>query len=222
VNLTRIPMTSLRHLLLSAFALAALAGCGGSDQPAEEEGGVLSTLNRLNDVREAAGSLEERANAMAEQGPAEPVDFRRLRDLLPAEALGFAQSDAEGSKDGAMGFSISKASATYAGDEVSTSLAVSDLGGAQFAMMMGLAWTMAEIDRESSTGFERTMTFEGYPGFADYDSENRSGKIQVLVADRFLVEASGRGVSYEQIEELARTIDLGTLDGWKDEGRQAS
>jgi hypothetical protein len=211
-----------RLSLLASLCVFVLVGCGGgTDEPAEE-GGVLSTLNRLNDVREAASSLEDRANEMAERGPAEPVDFRQLRELLPAEALGFEQSEAEGSKDGAMGFSVSKATATYAGGDSNTELTITDLGGAQFAMMMGLAWTMADIDHESDTSFERTARFDDYPGYVEYDSESRTGKIQILVADRFLIEASGSGVSFEQLEELVGTVNKRTLDGWKDEGRAES
>lgn len=212
---------TIRPIALATLAtlFLVLPGCGGGGDAEPKEEGVFG---RLSDMAEAASTLEEKANQFAEEGPTEPIDFRQLRDLLPAEALGFAQSDAAGSKDGAMGFSVSKASAKYTNDETNAELALTDLGGAQFAMMMGLAWTMAAIDRETATGFERTQKFDDQPGYAEYDSERRSGKIQILVAERFLIEASGNGVTFEQLEELAGTINKGKLDSWKDEGRGAN
>jgi len=126
----------------------------------------------------------------------------------------------EGSKDGAMGFTISQASGTYSdGADASATVTVRDMGGIQMAMMLGLAWTMAEIDRESGTKIERTMEYEGYPAYLEFDSDGGRGSLQVLVADRFVVEAKGNGLTANQLEELVESVGLNTLEGWRDEGR---
>ena len=207
--------------VLSALALS-LAACGG-DEPVEEEGGLLSSLKQVNEVRKSAGATQERLEEMEDQGalePADPVDFRRLRELLPETAAGLDRGDAEGSKEGAMGFTISKASASYSDSaDASATVTVTDMGGVQFAMMMGLAWTMTEIDRESGTKIERTLEFDGYPAYLEYNSDGGRGSLQVLVADRFAVQAEGRGLDADQLEALVESVGLGTLEDWRDEGR---
>ncbi|GAB5537738.1 MAG: hypothetical protein Rubg2KO_39870 [Rubricoccaceae bacterium] len=216
--------TPFRLSVLAALVLA-LAACGGGDDaaPEEEEGGLMGALSQANQVRESVNNMQEQMERMEEQGslePADPVDFRQLRDLLQESVAGLDRGETEGSKDGAMGFTISKASASYAdGADASATVTVTDMGGIQMAMMFGLAWTMAEIDRESGTKIERTMEYEGYPAYLEFDSDGGRGSLQVLVADRFVVEATGNGLTEDQLEELVQSVGLNTLEGWRDEGR---
>ena len=208
---------------LALALLLPLAACGGDDAP-DEEGGLFSTLEQANALRETAGNVQERVEELAEdaeRGPAETVDFRRIRELLPERAAGLERTALEGSKNGAAGFTVSQAEGAYAADPASATLTVSDLGGAGMAIMMAAAWTMAEVDQETDTSFERTAEVEGYPGYESYDTERERGEVQLLVADRFLVKASGSSVPYETLRELAAAVDLGALESWKDEGRPA-
>ena len=212
-------MTRSLPLLLAFLTLAA---CGGDESP-DAEGGLLSTLEQANDLRKTAGSLQERLEQAAEQaerGPAETVDFRRLRGLLPEAAVGMTRTGQEGSKNGASGFTISQAEGTYADSTGggSATLAVSDLGGAGVAIMMAAAWTMAEIDQETDTSFERTTEIGGHPGYESYDRESRSGDVQILVADRFLVKAEGSGLEADALRDLVTSVDLRELASWRDEG----
>lgn len=219
----------LRFTLVLALALP-LAACGGDDAP-EEEGGLFSTLEQANSLRETAGAMQGRLEEIAEdaeRGPAETVDFRRIRELLPESAAGLERTAMEGSKNGAAGFTVSQAEGVYAasGSEsgagsASATLTVSDLGGAGMAIMMAAAWTLAEVDQETDTSFERTIEIEGYPGYESYDAERESGEVQLLVADRFLVKTSGSSVPHETLRALATSVDLDRLEAWKDEGRPA-
>ena len=215
---------TLRILLLATLAPLALslAACGG-DEPVEEDGGLLSTLKQANQVRKSAGAMQEKFEEMEANGtlePADPVDFRRLREFLPESVAGLDRGEVSGSKDGAMGYTVSQASADYGdGADASATLQVQDMGGVQLAMMMGLAWTMAEIDRESGTKIERTLAFEGDPAYLEYDSDGGRGSLQVLVADRFVVSAEGRGLEADQLEALVQSVGLDRLDGLRDEGR---
>lgn len=217
-----------RPLRLSVLAtmVLALAACGGGDdasESAEEEGGLIGALTQANEARKTVNNMQERLEQLEEQGamePADPVDFRRLRDLLPASVAGLDQGETEGSKEGAMGYTVSKASADYSdGAEANATVTVSDMGGIQMAMMMGLAWTMVEKDSETGTKIERTMEYEGYPAYLQFDSDGGRGSLQVLVADRFVVEANGTGLTVAQLEALVDGVGLGTLEGWRDEGR---
>lgn len=207
---------TIAALALVAFALA---GCGGSsdDYGGEvEDTGEPGLFGRAQEMAAAVEKMEETAN----QGPAEPVDFRRLRDLLPESVAGLERTNVEGSKQGTMGFSVSEASAAYEGDDASLSVKVTDMGAVPALGMMGLGWTMADVDRETQTGYEKTVRLGESKGYRKYDSDARRGEFSLVVADRFLVAVTGRGVDDADLEAALRAVDLGALDGMRDEGRQ--
>ena len=206
---------------LALALLFGLAACGGDESP-DEEGGLFSTLEDVNSLRKRGEAMQgrlEQAAADAEKGPAETVDFRRLRDLLPETAASLTRTAQEGSKNGAAGFTVSQAEGTYESGDASATLAVSDLGGTGVAIMMAAAWTMTEIDQETDTSFERTTEIAGYPAYESFDTERRRGEMQLLVADRFLVKAAGSNVDPDVLRDLAQSVDLEQLADWRDEGR---
>jgi hypothetical protein len=214
-------------LLVSALVLLPLAGCGGgADEPAADEG-PLSGLQRMGEAAERMGeAAEEMERAQREGGtPAEPVDFRRLREMMPEEVAGLPRTNVEGAREGFSGMNVAHATARYEGPADAdgrtpyVELKVTDLGGVAMAAMMGAAWTMAEVDRESDRDYERTTRLDGHPAFEKYDRQDRSGDFQVLVADRFLVQATGAGVADDQLRDAVRAVDLGRLEGMRDEGR---
>ena len=206
----------MRLALLLALALP-LAACG-SDDPADdaiEETGEPGIFGRVGEMQEAVEQMQE----AAERTPAEPVNFRTLRDLLPAEAAGLAQGETEGSTDGAMGFSISQVEAVYGEGDRRIDIGVMDYGAIPSMAMMGLGWTMADLDRESGSTYERTVEMGGRRGYRSYDSDAQSGEFSLIVADRFHVEVTGTGVTDDDLEAALRAVDLAGLEALRDEGR---
>lgn len=212
-------MLSVRAAAVTVFVFA-LAGCGGSDEP--EEPGLLTQARQMGQAAQGLQRMGEQMEAESKRPPAEPVDFRRLKEMLPETAAGLPRTNAEGARQGMGGMDVSNATGTYGdGADASVTLTVSDMGGIQGAAMMGAMWTMVTIDRETDTETERTHEIGGFPGYEKYNSEQQAGEMQAVVANRFLVKAEGRGVSAEQIQSAFETVDLGALDGMKDEGRPA-
>jgi hypothetical protein len=221
-------MTRLSRLLALALVLP-LAACGGGDdgEPVADDG-PLGQLQRMGEAAEQMGeAAEEMQQAQAEgRPPAEPVDFRRLRDLLPETAGGLPRQNAEGQRSGMGEMIFSEATGTYAAAEAGAdgmtptiTLKVTDLGGLPSAAMFGAAWTLASIDRESDRDFERTTRLDGHPAYEKYDRQDRGGDFQVFVAERFVVQAQGTAVSDDQMREALRGVDFDALDGMRDEGR---
>ena len=215
----------MRHLpLLAALALVAapLAGCGGSDDDyggEVEDTGEPGLFGRAQEMAAAVEQMEEKAN----QAPAEPVDFRRLRDLLPESlSSGLERTNIEGAKQGSMGFSVSEASADYAepDGDASVEVKVTDMGAVPAMGMMGAAWTMTDVDRETATGYEKTVRLGESKGYRKYDADSRRGEFSLVVADRFLVNVTGSGVDDDQLEAALRAVDLSALAAMRDDGRQ--
>ena len=212
------PLASLALVGLLALPLSACGGGGDNDFDGEvEETGQPGVLGRAQEMRDAV----EQMQASAERPPADPVNFRVLRDLLPASLDGMEQTNIEGATEGAMGFSVSSAEATYEGPDGASEvdIKITDLGAMPSLGMMGLGWTMGDVDRETSSGYERTVTFGGNRGYRKYNSDARDGEFSLVVAERFLVAVEGDGVDDAQLEAALRAVDLSALAGMRDEGR---
>jgi hypothetical protein len=223
-------MNRSARALAFAATFVLLAGCGtpGTDGDAVENDD--SPLGQLQRMGEAASQMAEAAEDMAGnngegQPPAEPIDFRRLQELLPENVVGIARSGMEGERSGAMGMTVSQATGTYEGEANAEGVAprltvkIADLGGIGAAAMFGAAWTMASIDRESERDYERTTEINDQPAYIKYDRESHYGNFQAFVAGRFLVEVDGSNVSDEQLRDALTSVDFRRLEGMKDEGR---
>ena len=151
------------------------------------------------------------------KGAVEPVDFRELKALLP-EALGaLKRGEATGEKTGAMGIKVSNAEATYsAGDEARIKLKIVDMGSMSgFAGMAGAAWTMVDIDRETSTGYEKTSTVAGRKTYEKWNKDGKHGEVNMVVASRFMIEIRGDGVEIKDLKQAAAALDYGKLEALK-------
>lgn len=209
---------------LACGVLFPLAACGSGDGPTADDG-PLGTARRMGEAAEQMGEAAEQMGEGAQNGTTvEPVDFRRLREMLPEEVVGLARTDLSGERQGFGGMTVSQAKGVYEGpgadgNAARLELQVADLGGVGMAAMFGAAWTMASVDRESDRDYERTVRVDGNPGYEKYDTVDHTGDFQVLVADRFLVQAQGTGLTDDQLREALRVVDFDRLEGMRDEGR---
>jgi len=187
----------LAVLIATLTPVLALAQPGGEQSPANME-----------DMMKAMGAIMSGGtNAAA------VVDFRELKALLPAALDGMKRTNASGEKSGAMGMTVAFAEGTYEADAGgSITIKISDNGGlGGFMAFAQASWAASEIDRESDTGFERTTTYGQNKAHEEYDNSGKSGKVEILVAGRFMVEASGNDIAWEAIQAAAKKVDTAKL-----------
>lgn len=190
-------------------------------------GGVLVLMAATGGLRaEDAPDMQQLMEAMtammsggASNEAAAVVNFRELKALLPNELPGMKRTKAEGAKNRAMGMTVVTAEAEYQGEDGGEiGITLSDLGGLSgLGAMAQAGWAMAEIDRETETGFERTSQINGHKAMESYDTQDREGGIRLMVADRFTVEIEGRGVPFETIRSVLDRLDLDRLAQLKPE-----
>ncbi len=210
--------------ILLALLLTAWTGCGGGgeqDQEAAPQENAGTPDPGDADTPQSMGeAMEQLGKAFGGGEGAEPIDFRKLKDLLPEDLPGMKRTNAEGQKSGAMGIKVSQAEATYEGDDGRITITIVDMGTLKGAAMLGYAWLMADIDRESDTGYERTTKYKGYPAFEKMEryGDEENYEMQVVVGERFIVSIDGDNVSKKQAETARDRVDYGKLDGMKNEG----
>lgn len=205
-----------RFLIL--LATTVLVGCGLGDK-AEQVRQMAEAAEEALKSGDTAGAL----GAFLGGGePVQPVDFRRLKELLPERLGDLPREEATGERSRMMGIGTSKAQATYRteGSNANMNLSIVDFGSMRAITMMGLGWAMVDIDNESESGFERTVKHEGYPAYVKYNHSGRSsnGQMSVIVEERFVVTVNGYNVDAEAIEEAWTQIDLDHLADMKDVG----
>jgi len=81
--------------------------------------------------------------------------------------------------------------------------------------MAHASWTAVDMDSESDTGYEKTMTFKGYKAMEKYDNEDRSGEMNIFVAQRFSVQIEVSGADAKLLQQTAGLLDLKKLETLK-------
>ena len=214
----------------SSPAGAMLGGLAGKDgekrmeemtRKMEEASKNMEAAQKSGDSAAAAAAAGETLGALFSGGQkVDPVDFRELKALLPEEVNGMTRGEAQGEKSGMGGLNVATAQARYRGGaDTSLQLKITDMGGAGLAMTGLAAWATIEMDKETEDGHEKTGKKDGRPFHEKYSDKHRSGEFDLVVAQRFLVEAKGRNVDLITLKNAVSAVDLSKLDSMKDVGR---
>ena len=148
--------------------------------------------------------------------PADPVDFRKLKEALPAELIQVKRTEATGEKNAMGEFKISHVRGTYvkdanADDSPRIEVTITDYGATKGMADALAAWTKMEIDRESDGGYEKTTKVGEHPAFETYQNEGKSGQLQVFVAGRFIVQIQTTNVPADQLKTIGEEMKLEKL-----------
>ncbi len=212
-----------------------LAACAEKEPPtpAEELEQAARELDKAAEDLQQGGAeglaalgkaLESVGRAMNEGARVEPVDFRALQDLLPGRADGLERVDFQGQRGGMGPIRTSEAKATYEGSGRRIELRVVDPGSLTGIAAFGYAWLNREIDQESSSGYERTMKFKGYPAYQKFTRGSGDtvgdAEMSIIVGQRFIVTANGANVSMADLEDAIEDVDLRDLEKMRNEGVQ--
>lgn len=203
---------SLNYCWVALTAVTLLTACGKTEEQKQAEEAKVSLGGAMDAMKEMAKAAEDQQK----NGPIETVDFRVLKELLPADADGLPRKEATGERNGAMGFKVSTAEARYANADGSETAEVGIVDAGGTGALMGLAaWTMMDIDKETETGYEKTTTMGDNKAYEKYDNSGKDGELVLVVAKRFVVTAKGRGISMDKIKATLNKVDLDKLAGLK-------
>ena len=154
---------------------------------------------------------------VAAQEAAEPVHFSKLLPLLPDKVDGFVGDKPEGSTSSAMGFKVTEVSRTYhkgkADAEQTVALKITDGTGNQFFAAAHAA--VPQFSNETTEGYEKGFTLDGYPAIEKYTTESKDGSLSVFVGSRYWVEINVNGLDGQELQAWWKRIDAKKLAALK-------
>ena len=162
------------------------------------------------------------ACALAQDKPAaaDAVDFRKLKELLPAELNGIKRNEHTGEKIKLGEFVMSTAKAEYGTNSEKENPPTITVEIQDFGATKGMAdaltiWSTAEIDRDGDDGYEKTLKVKEHPAKETWNKESKSGEIMVWVAKRYIVTLRTENLPSEQMKKAAETLPLDKLAALK-------
>jgi hypothetical protein len=204
----------------TAEATKRLEAMGKSVEEAAKRAEEASKSGDANAAAAAAGQVM--GAVLGAGGKVDTIAFQELKAMLPESLGSLPRTSITGEKTAMGGASVSTAEGRYQDNQASVELKVTDMGGVGFLMAGMAAWSMVEMDRETESGRERSGKADGRPFHEQYDNRSRSGEFDLVVGQRFLIEAKGRNVDLGTLKSAVGTINLARLESMKDVGRSAN
>ena len=199
----------MRHRSSAAFVIAfttGLAACGGDKGPDAK-------ANPMSQLTSAVSQMEKMTQGMtasANRKPVPPVNFKVLIDYLPQEVEGMKAGAPKG-ETGTMGeWQYSQAEARYRSEDGEQSAKVGLFDYAHIPMLYAPIQMMMKMNmnKESTEGFERSTKIGDFPAYEKWTSAGKENEVTVLVADRFVVTTTTRGLGENSARKIAESIDL--------------
>ena len=159
-----------------------------------------------------AAQHAETLKAMNQGQDVQPLGPEALKGFLPETLAAMKRTDIDARQMAMMGITVASGRATYETGSGQLELMITDVGNLSGPMRMGMAgWAMAEVDKQTDTGYEKTVMYQGHKGHEQYDRADQSGSFRVFAGNRFIVEVSGVDVTMEKIKQAIGQVDLKKL-----------
>lgn len=192
---------------LSAANMAMLRGMGIIDTPTESGG----TITLPGGGKIETGKMEEfaRKAEKIQKGEIKAVPTDTLKALLPDDIDGFKRKSFSSQAMGAAGSGVE---GTYEAGDYRFDLRINDM--LALSGLAGLGASMGiEHSREDDNGYEHVGVVDGQWRTEKWDNRSSRGNYGIMIADRFMVEASGRVEDIDVLKDAVDAIDKGDLEG---------
>ena len=151
----------------------------------------------------------------------DPLGIDALKPFVPDTFAGLPKTGGSAEKNGLAGLAVSKAEATYGdGGQKRVTLEISDTGGV--SGLVGMAsWMNLQGEREDDQAVERTQKVDGRLVHERAAKTAGGGnELTLVLADRFIVSAKGRGVDLPALKTAVAGLELAKLEAMKGAGVQ--
>jgi len=193
----------------------------------QELGNKLEENNKKMEAAQKSGDQKAQVAAAAETlgtlfgggKRVDPVAIDQLKTFVPDSFAGLAKASSSAEKNGIAGLMVSKAEARYEDGAKRVTLDISDTGGV--SGLMGLAtWVGVEGEREDENGSEKTQKVGGRIMHEKRSKTGGSNEFGLVLGERFIVSATGHGVTVDELKAAIGNLDLAKLESLKNVGVQ--
>jgi hypothetical protein len=185
----------------------------------EESNKKMEAAQKSGDTNaQAAAAIETLGTLLGGGKHVDPIGIDVLKPFVPDTFAGLPKTSGNAEKSGVTGLMVSKAQATNSdGAGKSVTLEVTDTGGV--SGIMGLAsWVGVQDEKEDENGSERTTKQNGRLIHEKISKTGGSDEFGIVLGDRFIVSATGRGVPISELKAAFSSIDLAKLESMKGVG----
>ena len=186
---------------------------------AEESSKKVDAAGKAGDPNAQAAAALEGLGALLGGGKrVDPVSIDQLQPLVPDTFAGLEKRSSNAEKNGIAGLMVSKAEARYSDNaDKSVELTISDTGGVS-GLMAFAGWAGVEGAKEDDNGSERTHKVDGRLTHEKTSKNGGTNEYSVVLGERFVVSASGRGVDVNALKAAVGSLDLAKIEGMKNAG----
>lgn len=187
----------------------------------EKSNKEMEAAQKSGDPSAAASAAMNSLGALLGGGKKiDPLEIDQIKAFLPDAFAGLAKKGiGRAEKNGMGGLMVSKAEAQYSnGSSKNASLEITDSGGA--SGLMGLAsWAAIQSSKEDENGSEKTTRVDGRM-VHEIRSKSGDNEYSILLGERFMVTATSRDLTADDLRAAVSALDLGKLESMKDVGVQ--
>jgi hypothetical protein len=213
--------------VIASLLLLAVAGCGKSPEQQEAEKATAQIQQGADAVKQGVEQVArgaQQGSAQMAQGlqqmaqglqtmahnSGRVVDFEALKALLP-EIDGWVKTDPRGEQV-TLPVAMSRAEARYRKDDSSIELEITDTALSPLLLAPMSVFLSTGYSERSDAGFKRAAKVGGYPGFEEWNTDSRRGEVTVVVANRFIVQATGHDVQdLAAVRRVVESVGLAKL-----------
>jgi hypothetical protein len=207
----------MRHRTSVTFVIAlttGLAACGGD----KSSDGNTTTGNPMSQLTSAVSQMEKMSKGMAsaaDRKPVPPVSFKVLIEYLPQSLDGMKADEPKGETTTAGEWQYSQAETHYRSEDGNKSAKVGLFDYAHIPMFYAPFQMILNMNMstESTEGYERNTKIGGFPAHEKWRKDGEENEVTILVADRFMVTTTTRGLGEDSAKKIAESIDLKGLAG---------
>ena len=171
----------------------------------------------------SAGAKDKAATSQPASAPtsAAPVDPEKLKQLLPETFGGLKRLEAKGEQTELAGMKTSKASASYVGKDLSKpetpriELLISDPSADKSALKSLRSIAKTKVDEENDKGFRKSLKIHDQPAIQQYTSADKSGMLQVIVAERFYIVLTTHNFTADEFKKVGDELKIEELAALK-------
>ena len=211
------------NLLVTAVCalVCVTSGCGQSEEEKRAEEMKAAAEQVASSAGDMAKGLEDMAKGLggmagggAPSQPVEPVSFRDMQATF-GDLAGWEKGTPTGERMTAP-VSFSRAEVAYRKGDSRIQIEISDSAFNQMLVMPYAMFLTAGYESQTEDGYERSIKIGDHPGWEKWNTQDKSGELNAIIAKRFIVQIEGSDVGdVKALHAAMATIDLAKLAALK-------